>query len=164
MSALCIIVLWFSLQLLMDTIIFVPMQNQFCKLGNLCTYKTGMSWMIILHRIPFMQKKRKRWNHNIKYTGILHLKYSDDILSLFYRPRPTQAFTPYSITLGGVVQELHRTLLLALAAEPHHTSCTQLLKALGLLVTNTSYHQLSEGYLSRVTATLERISTHKGNV
>ena len=61
-----------------------------------------------------------------------------------------------------MVRELHRSLLLALAAEPHPTILTQLLKALGLLVANSPYHQLSEGYVGRVTASLGRLSDHKG--
>ena len=46
------------------------------------------------------------------------------------RPLPGQpyAFTPYSATLGGVVRELHRSLLLALAAEHHHTTLTLAIK------------------------------------
>ena len=66
------------------------------------------------------------------------------------------------MTIGGVVRELHRSLLLALTAEPHHTTLTQLIKALGLLVANSPYHQLSEGYIGRVTASLGRLSYHKG--
>lgn len=77
-------------------------------------------------------------------------------------PQPTQSFTPYSVTIGGVVRELHRGLILALTAEANSTTLTQLIKCLGLLVANSSYHQLSAGYIARVTATLGRLSSHKG--
>ena len=79
-----------------------------------------------------------------------------------FSPRPTQPFTPYSVTIGGVVRELHRGLLLALTAEVNATTLTQLIKCLGLLVANCPYHQLSAGYIARVTATLGRLSTHRG--
>lgn len=99
-------------------------------------------------------------------------------------PLPSQPFTPYSSTLGAVLKELHRCLLLALAAEPHHTTLTQtikvaspasppwlspglsdcacLLQCLSLLVTNTPYSQLSEGYITRVTSSLFPYTSNKG--
>ena len=50
------------------------------------------------------------------------------------RPRPSQPFTPYSSTLGNVLRELHRSLLLALAAETHHTTTTQIIKVCPIVV------------------------------
>lgn len=77
-------------------------------------------------------------------------------------PRSTQPFTPYSVTIGNVVREFHRGLLLALTAEPNSTTLTQIIRCLGLLVANCPYHQLSGGYIGRVTATLGRLSSHRG--
>lgn len=76
-------------------------------------------------------------------------------------PRSTQPFTPYSQTIGGVVREMHRSLLLALTAEPNNTTLTQIVKALSLLVANSPYHQLCVGYIGRVTASLGRLSNHR---
>jgi len=87
---------------------------------------------------------------------------------------------------------MHRTLALAIAAESHPTTLTRIIKAclctfcvtrglqelgdsihlsppsppqcLSLLVTNTPYHQLSKGYLSRVTSTLLPCTTHRGTL
>ena len=78
------------------------------------------------------------------------------------RPRPAQPFTPYSTTLGNIVRELHRSLLLALTAESHSTTLTQLIKAVSVLVANAPYHKLSDGYLTKILATLHRFSRHKG--
>ena len=61
-----------------------------------------------------------------------------------------------------MVRELHRSILLALTAEPHPTTLTQIIKALGLVVANSPYHQLSEGYISRVTAALGRLANYRG--
>lgn len=82
--------------------------------------------------------------------------------SLPFSPRGSQPFTSYSVTVGCVVRELHRGLLLALTAEPNSTTLTQIIKALALLVANSPYHQLSEGYIGRVTATLGKLSNHRG--
>lgn len=49
------------------------------------------------------------------------------------RPRPSQPFTPYSTTLGGVVREIHRSLLLTLAAETHPAALTQIVKVSGVV-------------------------------
>ncbi|XP_064392489.1 HEAT repeat-containing protein 6-like isoform X3 [Halichondria panicea] len=77
------------------------------------------------------------------------------------RPRPSQAFTPYSVTLGNIVQELHRSLLLAMATESQHNTLTQVVHTLAQLVANCPYHQLSDGYVRRVTVAIERYSTHR---
>ena len=49
---------------------------------------------------------------------------------LFLVPRvcPSRPFTPYSTTLGGVVRELHRCLLLAITAEPHPQTLSHIIK------------------------------------
>ena len=83
-------------------------------------------------------------------------------LALDHRPRPVQPFTPYSTTLGNIVRELHRSLLLALTAESHPTTLTQLIKTVAVLVANTPYHQLTDGYVTKVLATLLCFSRHKG--
>lgn len=79
-----------------------------------------------------------------------------------HRPRPLQPFTPYSSTLGTVIKELHRNLQLAMTTENHSNTLTQIIKALSLLVANTPYHQLTEGYIRRVTTDVQRYSTHRG--
>jgi len=79
-----------------------------------------------------------------------------------HRPRSTQPFTPYSFTLGSVVRELHRVLLLAVTAEPQHSNCILLLKALRLLMVNTTYQHLSNRYLTHITEVLEKMASHKG--
>ena len=66
------------------------------------------------------------------------------------------------MTLGSIVRELHRSLLLSLTAETHSTTLTQLIKATALLVANSPYHQLSEGYITKIATTLLRFSRHKG--
>ncbi len=60
------------------------------------------------------------------------------------------------------MREMHRSLLLALTAEPNNTTLTQIVKALSLLVANSPYHQLCVGYIGRVTASLGRLSNHRG--
>ena len=49
------------------------------------------------------------------------------LLSLF-RPAAVLPFTPYSKTLGGVVQELHRNLLVSITTERHPLTLTHVLK------------------------------------
>ena len=66
------------------------------------------------------------------------------------------------MTLGSIVRELHRSLLLSLTAETHSTTLTQLIKATALLTANSPYHQLSEGYVTKIATTLLRFSRHKG--
>ena len=95
-------------------------------------------------------------------VGSVTLRFYCTCLYISGRPRPSQPFTPYSFTLGNVVRELHRVLLSALSVEPQQSNCTLLLKALCLLLTNTSYHQLTNSYLSQVTEVLEKMATHRG--
>lgn len=45
-----------------------------------------------------------------------------------YRPAPSHAYTPYSTTLGAVIQELHRSLSVAITTEPHPQTLTHILK------------------------------------
>lgn len=74
------------------------------------------------------------------------------------------SFTPFSSRLGAVLRELHHQLLLCVNTEAHQVVLTRAIRCLALLVTNTPYHQLSSGYLSRVVATLHSLTQHKGDI
>ncbi|XP_075051676.1 HEAT repeat-containing protein 6 [Mixophyes fleayi] len=60
------------------------------------------------------------------------------------------AFTPFSVTLASSIRELHRCLLLAVAAESSAQTLTQIIKCLANLVSNAPYHRLKAGLLTRV--------------
>ena len=53
-------------------------------------------------------------------------------------------------------------LLSAVMAEPQHSNCVLLLKALRLLMVNTTYQHLSNRYLTHITEVLEKMASHKG--
>ncbi|XP_063810877.1 HEAT repeat-containing protein 6 isoform X2 [Pseudophryne corroboree] len=61
-----------------------------------------------------------------------------------------RAFTPFSVTLASSIRELHRCLLLAVAAESSAQTLTQIIKCLANLVSNAPYHRLKAGLLTRV--------------
>ena len=72
------------------------------------------------------------------------------------------AFTPFSSRLGGVLQELHHCLLLAVGTEAQPVVLTRAIRCLAILASNMPYHQLSSGYTSRILATLRPLSHHRG--
>nr|CAD7260754.1 unnamed protein product [Timema shepardi] len=75
--------------------------------------------------------------------------------------RNMTAFTPWSVTVGNMVRELHRSLCLAVIAENSLSVLTQLLRCLAALVQNTPYHRLAPGLVTRVVSIVCRFITHK---
>ncbi|CAG2053651.1 unnamed protein product [Timema podura] len=75
--------------------------------------------------------------------------------------RNMTAFTPWSVTVGNMVRELHRSLCLAVIAENSLSVLTQLLRCLAALVQNTPYHRLAPGLVTRVVSIVRRFITHK---
>ncbi|XP_064612344.1 HEAT repeat-containing protein 6-like [Liolophura sinensis] len=73
----------------------------------------------------------------------------------------SSAFTPYSVVLGSMVKELHRSLLLSLVAENFPLTITQLIKCIATLVANVSYHRLNPGLLSRVIKQIRHFIHHR---
>ncbi|KAL5477104.1 hypothetical protein EMCRGX_G023849 [Ephydatia muelleri] len=73
----------------------------------------------------------------------------------------SQPYTPYSYTLGSMVRELHWCLLLAATTETNALTLTQILKCLAILVLNTPYHQLSDGYVTRILGALPPSLNHR---
>lgn len=62
-----------------------------------------------------------------KCNCVLPALTSSPSLSLF-RHVGSHPYTPYSSVLGGVVNELHRSIFLAISAETHPSSLTQIIK------------------------------------
>ncbi|XP_078681008.1 HEAT repeat-containing protein 6-like [Branchiostoma floridae x Branchiostoma belcheri] len=75
-------------------------------------------------------------------------------------PKQT-AFTPYSVTLGSTVKEIHRCLLLALAAENNFHTLFYLLKCFATLIPNVPYHRLQPGLLTKVVRQIRPLLSHK---
>ncbi|CAH1231205.1 HEATR6 [Branchiostoma lanceolatum] len=75
-------------------------------------------------------------------------------------PKQT-AFTPYSVTLGSTVKEIHRCLLLALAAESNVHTLFYLLKCFATLIVNVPYHRLQPGLLTKVVRQIRPLLSHK---
>ncbi|XP_070572306.1 HEAT repeat-containing protein 6-like isoform X2 [Ptychodera flava] len=71
------------------------------------------------------------------------------------------AFTPFSVTLGSTIKEIHRCLLLALVAETSSITLTQVVKCLAILVLNTPYHKLRGGLLTKMTRHIKTFLSHK---
>ncbi|XP_019850882.1 PREDICTED: HEAT repeat-containing protein 6-like isoform X1 [Amphimedon queenslandica] len=63
---------------------------------------------------------------------------------------PTHPFISYSNKLGGVIRELHRSLLEFISKEKRATLLTQAVKCLAILVSNTSYHKLTTSYIKDI--------------
>ncbi|PNF19845.1 hypothetical protein B7P43_G12519 [Cryptotermes secundus] len=70
-------------------------------------------------------------------------------------------FTPFSVTIGNMVRELHQSLCLALPMENSIPVITQLLKCLAALVQNTPYHRLEPGLITRVVRNVKPHLRHK---
>ncbi|XP_064619703.1 HEAT repeat-containing protein 6-like isoform X2 [Lineus longissimus] len=71
------------------------------------------------------------------------------------------AFTPFSVTLGFMIKEIHRCLLLALSAENASLTLTQLIKCLGTLVVNVPYGKLRPGLLGRIVRQIKGYLNHR---
>ena len=71
------------------------------------------------------------------------------------------SFTPFSVTLGFMIKELHRCLLLALTAENSPLAMMQIIKCLGVLVANVPYQKLKPGLLSRVVKQIKPFMQHR---
>ncbi|XP_017785560.1 PREDICTED: HEAT repeat-containing protein 6 [Nicrophorus vespilloides] len=70
------------------------------------------------------------------------------------------SFTPFSVTLGGIIRELHHCLCLALNDTSHHV-LTQVLKCLAALVQATPYHRLPSGLVSKVVRNVKPLVHHR---
>ncbi|KAI0231144.1 HEAT repeat-containing protein 6 [Lamellibrachia satsuma] len=75
-----------------------------------------------------------------------------------YRTAP---FTPFSVTLGHMIKEIHRCLLLALVAENSPRAITQIIKCLATLVPNVPYQRLKPGLLSKLVKQLKPFLSHR---
>ncbi|XP_074640382.1 HEAT repeat-containing protein 6-like [Tubulanus polymorphus] len=71
------------------------------------------------------------------------------------------AFTPFSSTLGAMIKEIHRCLLLGLSSENASLTITQLIKCLSTLVQNVPYHRLKPGLLSRAVRQVKPFLHHR---
>ncbi len=153
----------------------IPKFNQLVKQGGPpCSYCVfyccgGKHWYpvqctayIASHHVYTCSVWKCLFYYESPLKALLLYPYPIPIPPHTHRPRPSQAFTPYSVTLGNIVQELHRSLLLAMATESQHNTLTQVVRTLAQLVANCPYHQLSDGYVRRVTVAIERYSTHRG--
>ena len=49
-----------------------------------------------------------------------------------------------------------------MTTENQHNTLTQVIRTMAQLVANCPYHQLSKGYVRRVTASIEQYSKHRG--
>lgn len=78
------------------------------------------------------------------------------------RPPRASSFTPFSATLGAMVRELHRGLLLAVQLEGTSAALVQLLKCMAVLVANAPYSRLRKGYITRMAETAVSLLAHKG--
>ncbi|XP_019863364.1 PREDICTED: HEAT repeat-containing protein 6-like, partial [Amphimedon queenslandica] len=70
---------------------------------------------------------------------------------------PTHPFISYSNKLGGVIRELHCSLLEFILKEKRATLLTQAVKCLAILVSNTSYHKLTSSYIKHILSCLGSI-------
>ncbi|XP_034231344.1 HEAT repeat-containing protein 6 isoform X2 [Thrips palmi] len=74
---------------------------------------------------------------------------------------PCGSFIPFSVSLGNMLRELHRSLALALAAENAVLALTQLLRVVAILVQNTPYHRLQPGLLTKIVRSVRPLTVHK---
>ncbi|XP_014664957.1 PREDICTED: HEAT repeat-containing protein 6-like isoform X2 [Priapulus caudatus] len=71
------------------------------------------------------------------------------------------AFTAFSVSLGSMIKELHRSLLLAMSAENSFLALTQSIKCLAVLVLNVPYHRLHPGLLTKLVKQLRNFMNHR---
>ncbi|XP_006154486.1 HEAT repeat-containing protein 6 isoform X1 [Tupaia chinensis] len=72
-----------------------------------------------------------------------------------------RAFTPFSVMIASSIRELHRCLLLALAAESSSQTLTQIIKCLANLVSNAPYNRLKLSLLTKVWTQIKPYIRHK---
>ncbi|XP_004707418.1 HEAT repeat-containing protein 6 [Echinops telfairi] len=72
-----------------------------------------------------------------------------------------RAFTPFSVAIACSIRELHRCLLLALAAESSSQTLTQIMKCLANLVSNAPYNRLKLSLLTKVWNQIKPYIRHK---
>jgi hypothetical protein len=85
------------------------------------------------------------------------------VIPFIYSSKNPLPFTPFSITVGNMVRELHQALCLALTMENSIPVITQLLKSLAALVQNTPYHRLEPGLITKIVRNVRPRLRHKGN-
>lgn len=100
-------------------------------------------------------------------SGIqVHSSFFHVILRKFERllvySEKTTAFTPFSVTLGYMLKELHRCLSLALN-ENSVPVLLQVLKCIVGLVQATPYHRLSTGLITKIVRNVKIYVYHRGN-
>ncbi|GAB1610459.1 HEAT repeat-containing protein 6-like [Argonauta hians] len=78
-----------------------------------------------------------------------------------YSDQVRTAFMPFSLVLGSTLKELHRSLLLAVVSENYPLTLTQLVKCISTLVTNSPYHRLKPGLLTRIVKQLKSLVKHR---
>lgn len=64
--------------------------------------------------------------------------------------KTSTSFTPFSISLGYLVEELHRSLCLALLSEHSTPVKMHILKCIAALVQNSPYHRLDVGLITKI--------------
>uniref|UniRef100_K9J3M1 HEAT repeat-containing protein 6 n=1 Tax=Desmodus rotundus TaxID=9430 RepID=K9J3M1_DESRO len=72
-----------------------------------------------------------------------------------------RAFTPFSAAIASSIGEVHRCLLLALAAESSSQTLTQIIKCLANLVSNSPYNRLKLSLLTKVWNQIKPYIRHK---
>ncbi|XP_057658257.1 HEAT repeat-containing protein 6 isoform X1 [Diorhabda carinulata] len=72
----------------------------------------------------------------------------------------SMSFTPYSVTLGLMIKELHKTLCFALM-ENSSPVLTQILKCLAALVQATPYHKMPRGLITKIMRNVKPFIYHK---
>lgn len=101
-------------------------------------------------------------------TVLMYLEIINLIATLlfvyFFIRDPSGSFIPFSVSLGNMLRELHRSLALALAAENAVLALTQLLRVVAVLVQNTPYHRLQAGLLTKIVRSVRPLTVHKGIV
>ncbi|KAJ9596933.1 hypothetical protein L9F63_012058 [Diploptera punctata] len=75
--------------------------------------------------------------------------------------KTTMSFTPFSVTVGNMVSELHHSLLMVLSIENSVAVITLLLKCLAALVQNTPYHRLEPGLITKLATHVRPYFRHK---
>ncbi|ELU07074.1 hypothetical protein CAPTEDRAFT_228236 [Capitella teleta] len=75
-----------------------------------------------------------------------------------YRSAP---YTPFSVTLGHMIKEIHTCLLQALSSEASLLAITQIIKCLATLILNVPYQRLQAGLLTAVVTQIPAFISHR---